>query len=120
MKQCIYSLNGYLNKYIYKISVFESEINFIIFGFVLNIIFLSYLVKNGKISFYLFDILLGPRTNNINDYIFLLEYFFLRKFIKYFIKYIFEFDEKYKSKEKSNIKAKKNRKLFIFLLVCLL
>ena len=103
MKQCIYSLDGYINKYIYKISVFESEINFIIIGFVLNIIFLSYLFKNEKISFYLFDILLGPGTNNINDYIFLLEYFFLRKFIKYFIKYIFEFDEKYKSKEKSKI-----------------
>ena len=102
MKQCIFSLDGYINKYIYKISVFESETNFIIFGFVVNIIFLRYLIKNEKISFYLFDdILLGLGKNNINDYFFLLEYFFLRKFIKYFIKYIFEFDEKYKSKEKT-------------------
>ena len=104
MKQCIFSLDRYVNKFIYKITVFESEINFIIISFIVNIIFLGYSVKNEKFSFYLFDdILVGLGKNNTKNYFFLFEYLFLRKFIKYYIQYIFVFDEKYKSKKKSKI-----------------
>ena len=104
MKQCIFSLDGYVDKFIYKITVFESEINFIIISFIVNIIFLGYLLKNEKFSFYLFDdILVGLGNNNTKNYFFLFEYLFLRKFIKYYIQYSFVFDEKYKSKKKSKI-----------------
>ena len=104
MNQYYFSLDGYLDKLSYKINVFESEFNFIIFGFIFNFATLSYLLINEKLSFFLFDdAFTGLGINYKIEYFFLLGYLFLRKFIKYIIKYIFIYDEKYKNKKKSKI-----------------
>ena len=104
MNQYYFSLDGYLDKLSYKINVFESEFNFIIFGFIFNFATLSYLLINEKLSFFLFDdVFTGLGINYKIEYFFLLGYLFLRKFIKYIIKYIFIYDEKYKNKKKSKI-----------------
>ena len=104
LKQYFYTLDGYLDEINYKIYIIESEINFIISGIVINNISLGYLLKNEKFSFYLFDeIFKGLGENYMNDYFFIFEYLFLRKFIKNLIKYIFIYDYKYKNKDKSPI-----------------
>ena len=104
VKQYFFTLDGYIDKLSYKIYVFESEILFIIFGFIINFLSFVYLVKKNKFSFYLFDdILSGFGNNNTSNYFFLFEYLLLRKFIKYLFKYIFFIDNKYKSKEKLKI-----------------
>ena len=104
VKQNFYSLDGYIDKLSYKIYIFESEIYFIICGFIINITSLSYFFKKEKFSFYLFDEILLGLGNNCNCcYFFLFEYLMLRKFIKYLIKYVFIYDNKYKSKDKSKI-----------------
>ena len=101
LKQYFYTLDAYIDKRFYKIYVFESEIIFIFFGFMINFFSFGFLLKKEKFAFYLFDdILIGLGNNYACNYFFLFEYLFLRKFIKYLIKYIFIYDNKYKNKEK--------------------
>ena len=102
VSQYYYTLDGIVNKITYKVYVFESEINLIICGFVCNIVFLLYLLKNKKLCFYIFDdIFIGIGDNFHAIYFFLIEYLFLRKFIKYLFKYNFVYTENNKRKEKT-------------------
>lgn len=104
VKQYFYSLDGYIDKLSYKTYIFESEIYFIILGFIINIISLKFLLKREKFSFYLFDEIVFGISQNCNScYFFLFEYLMLRKFIKYLIRYFFIYDNKYKSKDKTKI-----------------
>ena len=105
VRQYYYSLDGNTNKKAYKIYVFESEIILIVIGIICNIAILRNLLKNKKLSFFLFDdIFIGMGDNDCQvAYFFLFEYLFLRKFIKYFYKYIFVYSENLKRKEKTII-----------------
>jgi hypothetical protein len=104
VKQYFYSLDGYIDKLSYKTYIFESEIYFIILGFIINIISLKFLLKREKFSFYLFDEIVFGISQNCNScYFFLFEYLMLRKFIKYLIRYFFIYDNRYKSKDKTKI-----------------
>ena len=102
VNQYYYSLDGNINKIIYKTYVFESEIYLMIVGFLCNSFVLIYLLSNKKLSFYLFDdIFTGIGDDYQVIYFFLLQYLFLRKFIKILVKYVFIYNENYKRKEKT-------------------
>ena len=67
VKQYFYSLDGYIDKLSYKTYIFESEIYFIILGFIINIISLKFLLKREKFSFYLFDEIVFGISQNCNS-----------------------------------------------------
>ena len=114
VSQYYYSLDGNINKKQYKAYIFESEIYFIIVGFVCCILVLFNLLKNKKLQFHLFDLVfMGIGEDFQNIYFFLLQYLILKKFIKFCVKYIFKYSENNKRKEKRFII---NTAFIIFLL----
>ena len=102
--QYYFSLDGNINKKEYKTYIFESEIYFIVFGFICNIYSLNYLMKHKKLCFYIFDDIFMEIGDDYQViYYFLLQYLFLRKFIKYLLQYILVCSENNKRKEKKVI-----------------